>query len=286
MPEDRDLTEVTTIELVYDGTEMADGTVPVEDMIDALQGFSGAYEKVAKREGNPDERHRLRVSGLERGSSKIIVDIIEWIIHNPAPAGALIAGAGLLGKGAYKIVSDIAGVMKGKKSLQGQPINFNQCTFNDNKVVIPGGVQLSREQFDLLRTGELDSDLDKLTKPLEQGRGVAEFELKTRTQELAKVRQDERPYFTHLYATVTTTEDNIPLEGVFYSHSKRSNRGMFHTVNGQHLRYHYVGDDIEPLLRAYAYNGVVRVVGKVKFDSDGEPMSIDVREIQLTRALF
>jgi hypothetical protein len=77
--------------------------------------------------------------------------------------------------------------------------------------------------------------------------------------------------------TVTTTQDGVWLEGTLNSHSKRNNRGMFHTVDGRHIPYRYLGDELQPLLRGCAYNGVVRVFGKVKLDANGEPISNEIR---------
>ncbi len=51
----------TPIELLYDGKEVEEGKVPVEDMVDALVGFSSAYGKIARRQFSPDYGHRIRV---------------------------------------------------------------------------------------------------------------------------------------------------------------------------------------------------------------------------------
>src|SRR5258705_7883679 len=117
--------DATKVELSYSGTEVEDGTVPVEDMVDALVGFSNAYDKIAKDEEPPDTGHRIRVVGVERGSARILVDVVEWITRNPAAAGVLATvGLGVTG-GAYKILKDLAGVIMGKKALHGQHITNN-----------------------------------------------------------------------------------------------------------------------------------------------------------------
>lgn len=36
-----------------------------------------------------------------------------------------------------------------------------------------------------------------------------------------------------------------------------------------------------PLLHGYASRGPLKVFGRVKFDADGEPISIEIRDIQL-----
>jgi hypothetical protein len=188
------------VELLYSGSEVEDGTVPVEDMVDALVGFSGAYDKIASQEQPPEVNHRLRVVGLQKGSAKILVDIVEWVVKNPAPAAVLVSAAGVAvtaasvgGAAAYKVLTEIAGVLSGKTALHGQPIT-NNYTFNDNRIILPGGVEQTPRQFEYLRSGELDPYLDRMTRPLEEGRGVNEFRLKIGDEELVKVSATERPY--------------------------------------------------------------------------------------------
>lgn len=281
-----EMAEITPVELFYDGTELEDGTVPVEDMVDALVGFSGAYAKVARRYQTPESGHRLRVVGLKKGSAKILVEVIEWTAKNPAAAGVLATvGMGIAG-GAYKVIKDIAGVIRGKKALHGESITNNSYTFINSNIILQG-VELTKEQLEYLQSGELDPDLDRLTRPLDEGRPASEFALRSGKEELVKVTRDERAYFAQGDSSTTITRDDIWLEGTLNSHSKTSNRGMFYMITGKHIRYHYVGDDIQPLLRAYAHSGVVRALGRVTFDPNLEPISIEVRDIQLPqRTLF
>lgn len=284
--------DATQVELLYGGSEVEDGTVPVEDMVDALVGFSGAYNKIARRQQGEDIQHRIRVVGLQKGSAKIVVDVVEWVAKNPAAAGVLVTGASVVGAGAYKVLADLAAVIRGKKALQGQPVT-NNYTVIDNRVVL-GGIELTSEQFEYLQSGELDSDLDTLTAPLEKNRGIDQFELKTGDKELVKVSAKERPYLVqpgNMFALpgvhrrrvkVARTEYGVGLDGTFKSHSKRTNSGKFQLLSGQTIRYRYRNSDVQPLLRAYASTGVVKVFGKVKFDPSGDPISIEIRDIRLT----
>jgi hypothetical protein len=171
------MADATSVELLYSGTDVDDGTVPVDDMVDALVGFSGAYSKLARDRESPDEGHRIRVVGLQKGSARILVDVIEWVTKNPAAAGVLLTAGSLATTGAYRIVKDIAGVIKGKKALEGQPVANVSYTFNDNRVMVQG-IELTPEQFGYLQSGELDPDLDRITRPLDKGRGADEFRLK------------------------------------------------------------------------------------------------------------
>jgi hypothetical protein len=278
------------VELQYGGPEVEDGTMPVEDMVDALVGFSGAYDKIARHQQSPDTGHRIRVLGLRKGSAKIVVDIVEWVAKNPAAAGVLVTGGSLIATGAYKVLTDLAGVIRGKKALRGQRIT-NNYTFNDNRVILQGGVELTPEQFHYLQTGELDSDLDRLTAPLGRDR-IDQFELKADDKELVSVSREERAYLARqgepvislpgVRPKVTKTEYGVRLEGAFRSHNKRTNTGKFELRSGEIIRYRYRNSDIQPLLRAYASTGIVRVFGTVKFGPNGEPISVDIRDIELT----
>jgi len=81
---------------------------------------------------------------------------------------------------------------------------------------------------------------------------------------------------------VARTEYGIGLDGTFKSHSKRTNSGRFQLLSGQTIRYRYRNSDLQPLLRAYASTGVVKVFVNAKVDPSGEPISIEIRDIQLT----
>ena len=62
--------------LKYDGSNVDDGTMPVEDVREALQGFSGAYGNVASRV-DPEGQHQLRVAAVRTGSFDLL--ILAWI---------------------------------------------------------------------------------------------------------------------------------------------------------------------------------------------------------------
>jgi hypothetical protein len=138
-------------------------------------------------------------------------------------------------------------------------------------------VNLTVKQFGYLQSRELDDDLEKLTRPLEKGRGVDEFKMTAAAKELVRVESKERGFF-YANQSIKTTRDGVWLEGTLNSHSKTSNRGTFHIQNGSHVRYHYIGEDEIPLLSAYVHQGLVRVLGRVTYQ-DEQPTFIDIREI-------
>jgi|SRR5208337_4452623 len=281
--------ESISIELTYRGSEVDDGTMPVEDMLNALAGFSGAILKLARFEKLPDPQHRIRVAGLQKGSAKILFEVLDWVTKNPIAAGVIATTTTGVAAGAYKVIKDLFGIINGKKALKGEPIT-NNVTYIDNRVIV-NGLPLTTSQFEVLRSGELDEDLERLAAPLTRGRGVESFQLKV-GEESVQLSANELPYFVRQLESRevrprpgrifldTTEEENAWLEGTFKSHSKRTNRGQFETMTGQRIRYHYVGKDMGSFVRWYASGGTVKVFGTVEYDERHEPISMKIREIQ------
>src|SRR5262245_31930918 len=74
------------ITLRYNGRSVDDGSMPIDDVASALQGFAGAYSKVAKlREGQPEQQ--LRVTALRTGSFE--VQILVWLVLAQPPQTTL-----------------------------------------------------------------------------------------------------------------------------------------------------------------------------------------------------
>lgn len=68
--------EVLRITLKYEGRDVDDGTMPIDDVVEALKGFAGAYGKIATRV-SPEVKHQLRVSAVRTGSFDLV--ILAWI---------------------------------------------------------------------------------------------------------------------------------------------------------------------------------------------------------------
>jgi hypothetical protein len=279
-----DMEDITTpVELIYDGEAVKDGSVPAEYLVDALVGFSSAYSKIARRTEGAGVTHRIRVVGLRPNSTHILVDIIEWVKVNPAAAGVLVSAVSLGASGAYKIIKDMGRVFTAKKHLKGEPVE-NRYIFKNNNIYIfnetKQELHLTKEQFEYLRSGLIDPDLDKLTAPLEDDK-VEKFQLKSKNESLAEANKNERPYFATTHKQVATTRDDVTLEGSLNSLTKDKRRGTFYTVGGKHIPYQFVGQNEQALLNAFTHPGVVRAKGKVGFDGDLEPTKIEISDIVL-----
>jgi hypothetical protein len=277
------MTETTPIELVYDGEDVQGGILPVEYMIDALVGFSSAYAKVARRSFGEEIQHNIRVVGLKDGSARILIDVFEYVTKNPGSATVFLTGATVVGGAAYRVVTDIGKYIAAKKHTKGKrPKRFafraqgTVDVFNDSDEPI----ELTKEQFEFLESRLLDHDVEKMTAPLDNEK-VDLFKLRRgRDDVLAEVNHSERPFFIGEERTVTTTKDDIWLEGTLNSFAKDKNRGTFYTLSGKHISYHYIGQDEQELLSAFAHKGVVRVQGRVSFDEDLEPIHIDIKRVE------
>ena len=130
------MTEKIEIELQYTGTDVEDGTMSLEDMIPALQGFSSAYGKIATLQ-NPEAQHKLRVTGVKKGSFHILLE--AWNLANQnADQLQVIANIATVGSiatiGAYKVVDSIIGVIKTIKHTKKQ--SYTERINADNQSVV------------------------------------------------------------------------------------------------------------------------------------------------------
>jgi len=273
------MADITPVELVYDGEEVKDGSVPVDYMIDALVGFSSAYAKIARRTPGAEQEHRIRVVGLKSNSTHILVDIVEFTKAHPLAAGVLLKGGFDFAKGAYRVIKDITGVFKAKKHLEGKPFKDGNVVIKDSVIILLNetGAQLpiTKEQLEYLRNALIDPDLDKMTAPLEDER-IDKFEMKSGAESLAEASRKERPYFSTARKSITTTRDDVTLEGSLNSLTKDRRKGMFYTVSGKHIPYQFVGPDEQQLLDAFSHPGVVKARGKVSFDGNLEPIHMQI----------
>ena len=85
----------------------------LQDIIPVLQGFSGAYATIAATE-DPASTHCLEISGVQRGSADIVLEVWQALADNAAPIGATLG----LSSVAFAILKKIFGVAKNKNSCR------------------------------------------------------------------------------------------------------------------------------------------------------------------------
>jgi hypothetical protein len=167
-----DSTEIT---LRYLGPDVDDGSIGVDDLLAALNGFSSAFYKVSERE-SANQQQRIKVTGISQSSANIHLSISDLIQAHPdaskAVGTALLGGVAYVGKKIVDVVVEkISGVAKAKKHIQNGPYT-TEITGNDNRIIIINGVgaqlPIEKDVFELLQDGGLDADLDRLTSPLRE----------------------------------------------------------------------------------------------------------------------
>ncbi|MFW5702799.1 MAG: hypothetical protein ACOCXP_02420, partial [Candidatus Dojkabacteria bacterium] len=91
-------TEKLDIKLKYAGQDVEDGSMSVEDFVEAVQGFSGAYGRIATS-SNLSQKHKIRITGIEKGSVDILLTVKQMVDTASANADGIqtlvIAGGAL-----------------------------------------------------------------------------------------------------------------------------------------------------------------------------------------------
>lgn len=272
------MAEETKITLKYDGPSVRDGTLPLDDVVNALQGFSGAYNKISRLRGDEVE-HELRVSAVQTGSFELV--ILAWIVLGQTPGA--IQGLEAAYDAVRWVIERIFSMIEVKKHAKSKPLELSIKGDNNTVAVINAeGAKLSIpiELMEVVRTKLLDADLNKIVSPLEADRvNSAEIIAETKGKTLIReaVNSSEREYFRPT-DVVTTKESEIT--GKFVSLNKQNNRGTFELGNGKHVPYRYSGPDPDKFHMQFGRKGPIRVEGVATFDENLEPTHIEVKDVQ------
>ena len=271
------MAEETRITLRYDGPSVADGTLPIEDVLSALQGFSGAYNKVANLR-NDKVQHQLRVSAIQTGSFEMV--ILAWLVLGQTP-GAL-ENLEMAYDATRWVVERLFRLMDVKKHAKNEPVTFNiKGSGNTVVVVNASGAELAipPELVNLIKEKAVDSDLAKIVAPLEERRvDLAEITAETKKQPTLKetVTSEEREYFG---AKETETTQETSVTGRFISLNKDSHRGTFELQNGRHIPYRYSGPSPDMFPSHFARKGPVRVEASVTFNESLDPTYVEILRV-------
>jgi hypothetical protein len=266
------------ITLKYDGKDVDDGTMPIDDVISALRGFSNAYGKLASLE-DPEGQHQIRVSAINKSS--FAVSIIAWAQQNQTLLAVSTPIAAL-------IVTTIIKLIELKKAAKGQPPASVTINGNDNTVTFTTAgdntqVIIPRKVYDLNVSKKLDAELGKIAHPLREGRveavSILAKDASGTISDPVTITNSEKSFFQGEETATTTTSKPVELDGHLISLSKDTNRGTFRMQNGNGVRYHLTGDDPSRMYRDFAYKGPVRVQCIATFDSNLELKGLDITSI-------
>ncbi len=274
------------VTLRYAGRDVDSGTIDVEDLLAALNGFSSAFYRLADRESQ-DVKQRIRVSGISKSSANVHLEIFELARAHPAIATALVSGVGYVGKKVVDVVIEkIAAVAKAKKHVQNSLYTTEVSVGGDhNQIVIVNGVNarlpVDKDVFVLMQEGTIDAELDKMTSPLRED-AIDVFEIKRETAEAADLHLDasDRPYFSRSRREATTTAE-LTMLGTMTTISKTNNSGVFVAENGRRIRYRFTNEEkLAELYRQFAHLGPVKVTCTAKLDENLDVISIDISNVE------
>jgi hypothetical protein len=281
-------------ELVYDGPDVSDGTMNARELAEVLTGLTRAFSIVSTEVGLED-RYQLRVIDVESNSFHLIIDAIEFAKSNPGATAALAAGAAVVVtaatnsiSGAYRIVTDIAKLIDAKKRVKGSRVATLPASFTDDGVVLSIEdelIILTKEQYELLLSKKADRQLSQIVSPLSPKR-IETFQIRRGESQLVSVNAGQKDHFDFIEVTEEKSREGTQIVGTFNSLSKNNLRGTFYTIEGVHVPYRYVGGDVGQLFRGFSAREPLRVVGRVKYGSDGVPSFVEVQEIQVVQSSF
>jgi hypothetical protein len=265
----------TRITLRYNGPSVDDGTLPIDDVVSALQGFAGAYNKVSGLRWDGLE-HQLRVSAIKTGSFEMV--ILVWLLLGQAPGP--LQNLEIISDATRWVIARIFSMIEAKKHIKNKPFDLNIKGDNNTVILVNAeGAELAipPEIVEFIRNKTLDADLNKIVSPLEPEKiESTEIVAESEGQEalIEKVTSGEREYFRPS-STVTTREADIT--GKFISLNKESNRGTFELPNGNHIPYRYTGLNPDNFPHQFARKGPVRVSCVATLDENLEPTQIEVK---------
>ncbi len=278
--------EQVRVVLRYAGQDVDDGTIDVEDVLAALNGFSSAFYRLADRESQ-DSKQRIKVTGISKSSANIQLEIFQLAQAHPLIATAVTGSLAYVGKKiADVVIEKIAGVAKAKKHVQNGLYTTEVAVSGDqNQIVIVNGVNarlpVDKDVFKLLQEGTIDAELDKMTSPLRED-AVDVFEIRRDSGQSPDLHLDasDRPYFSRTRREAATTAE-LTMIGTMNTISKTNNSGVFVAENGRRIRYRFTNEQrLAELYRQFAHLGPVKVTCTAKLDDNLDVISIDISNVE------
>jgi hypothetical protein len=150
----------------YAGPEVDSGSMDIEEVIEALQGFAGAYGKVANELDAPEAAHQVKVIGFDKGSFEVYLAAgISLLSQDGSPVRTFLNLVD-----SAKIIFEIIGnVILAKKETKGRKDYKVEVKGDGNLVLISGDnapIVIGPQAFDIFKRGLIDRDLSKIVDPL------------------------------------------------------------------------------------------------------------------------
>jgi hypothetical protein len=272
--------EQVDISLRYEGPNVKDGTMSLQDAVPVLQGFASAYGKLAAFE-DPSSTHHLRIVAVKPGSVLFALDVWTYLNEN----AGVIQAAGVIGGAATAIVATIIRLIRVKKHVRNEPYR-EQISQTPNTITVTNSQNVSIEMplhvYEVFKAGTLDADLAKIVSPLRVGHiDAAEIEARSADGVVLRERVEvaERPYF-EVTESVTVSTQRTSLVVRLNSVTKSTNRGFLYLLDGTRVSYTYRGEDPVKLYRLIAHDGPLRIECVAYMDENLKPTAVDVYDLE------
>ena len=187
--------ERVEVHLRFEGPDVDDGTMSLGDIVPVLQGFAGAYAKLAETD-HPEATHRVKITAVRQGSADIVLEVWRQLVQNAEQIAAFASAGG----SAFGIIATLIKVIQIKRHVQDQPFQ-QHITANNSVVIVSSGnssLEIPSQVYDLFKEGRLNKELELLTRPLKnEGIYTADVEATAADGEVLRERitAEERPYF-------------------------------------------------------------------------------------------
>lgn len=252
-----------SMKLVYEGAEVDGGSMPLEEVITALQGFSGAYAKVANSY-TPSFSHQLRVQAVEKGSFEMA--IMALVVSHPEAIEVLKTVSISAARYVFGLVKDY---ISAKKHTQSK--TYDVSVRGDHNVVVIVNSEgeekpFPKEVLEMLESKLIDGDLNKIASPLQRGI-LDKAELSAIDEDGpmdATIASEDKGYFS--VEDEVQTKSEVELVGEIVSFNKESLNGIFKKVDGSKTHFRYTGNAVDSFIPFFIHKGMIRICAIAFFD--------------------
>ncbi len=271
-------TEKVDIVLEYDGPEVVDGTMPIDDLVPVLQGVAGAYGTIAAHQGIT-VKHKLRLVGIQRGSAKIILDVWDMVGHNANQLQAV----GSVVAASAAILTVVLGVITLKKHTRKEPYSATAEGMTQQiNIVNSRHVSLSvpLTVFNAFKEGIIDSDLAKIASPLQEG----SVDSSLISVQAGAMNESEKIEYVDKYVfetanPIATIAPETWLLGSINAMTKSTNSGFLYLADGTRVHFRIKTQNPEKFYHLFSHGGPVRVLASASLDSSLRPIDLVISDM-------
>ena len=237
--------EKVTISLRYEGPEVENGSMALNNIISVLQGFTGIYGIIAKK-NHPDAAHQLHISDIQPGSIDIILEAWQWIEENENTIQTTIIPLAAQSTIILSIIKEFFALATFKihvanKNFEKHPSGAKQSNITNYN---GDNMTVNNTTVNFIADGKTNHYLYQTVKMLREGRiDAAEFKATTSDGEEIKKRitAEERPSFEpqDIKMIITQRKDVVV---TLNSLTKSTNNGHLYLTDGTRIPYSYKGD--------------------------------------------